>query len=265
MYTANNHTFAIIAYKENKYLEKTILSVLQQTIKTNILLSTSTPNNHILSLCEKYGIDYVVNENSKGAGNDWNNGYNACKTDLVTIVHQDDIYNCDYAEKILTYANRSEDLLLMFTDYYEIREENAILNQKILKIKRIMNYLLKFRCMWKNRFYRKFILSLGDSISCPTVTLNKNKIGLNVFDETLKNSCDYLTWVLLAKKTGEFIYIPNALVGHRIYPESATSSNIADSSRSREDLDIMMMLWPKWIAKIVHNQYIKAEESNKIK
>lgn len=265
MYTANDHTFAIIAYKENKYLEKTILSILEQSIKTNILLSTSTPNEHILKLCKKYDIEYVINENPKGAGNDWNNGYNACKTPLVTIVHQDDIYNNNFSEKVLEYANRSSDLLLMFTDYYEIREENALLNQKILKIKRVMNFLLKYKFMWKSRFYRKFILSLGDSISCPTVTLNRSKIGLNVFDETMKNSCDYLTWVLLAKQKGEFVYIPDALVGHRIYPESATSLNIADSSRSNEDLEIMMMSWPKWIAKIVHKQYIKAEDSNKIK
>ncbi|MEG0408829.1 MAG: glycosyltransferase [Bacilli bacterium] len=264
MYTANDHTFAIIAYKENKYLEKTILSVLNQTVKTNIILSTSTPNDHILGLCDKYNIKYVINPNSKGAGSDWNYGYNACVTPLVTIVHQDDIYDDDFAETTLKYANRSSDLILLFTDYYEIREENAVSNQKLLKIKQIMNHLIQYKFMWKNRAYRKFILALGDSISCPTVTINKDKMGKDIFDTTLKNSCDYLTWVLMAKSKGEFIYIPKQIVGHRIYPESATSLNIADSSRSKDDLQIMMMLWPRWLAKIIHHFYVKSEESNKI-
>ncbi|MEA4821273.1 MAG: glycosyltransferase [Erysipelotrichales bacterium] len=265
MYTAADHTFAIIAYKENKYLEETILSVLNQSVKTNILVSTSTPNIHIIDLCKKYNLRLVINENPRGAGNDWNNGYNASETPLVTIVHQDDIYDSNYAEKILNYANRSQDLLILFTDYYEIREMSAISNLKILKIKRWMNLLLRYKFFWKSRLYRKFILSLGDSISCPTVTINKSKIGSNVFDETLRNSCDYLTWVNLAEKKGEFVYLPYALVGHRIYPESATSQNIADSSRSKEDLQIMMKLWPAWIAKIVHKQYVKAEKSNNLK
>lgn len=264
MYTAKDHTFAIIAYKENKYLEDTILSILNQSVKTNVLVSTSTPNEHIKMLCEKYNLDLVVNENPQGAGNDWNYGYNAAESSLVTIVHQDDFYDQTYAEKILQHANQTNDLIILFTDYYEIREMSAVSNLKILKIKRWMNFLLQYKFFWKRKGYRKFILSFGDSISCPTVTINKAKLGNDVFDETLKNSCDYLTWVLLADKKGEFVYVPHALVGHRIYPESATSQNIADSSRSKEDLQIMMKLWPAWLAKLVHKQYIKAEKSNNL-
>lgn len=265
MYSAKDHTFAIIAYKENIYLEKTICSILNQKIKTNVILSTSTPNDYIINLCTKYKIDYVVNKDPKGAGNDWNHGYNACSTPLVTIVHQDDIYNDDYAEKVLAYANRSNDLIIVFTDYYEIRDEEVVSDQLILKVKRIMNVLFRFKIFYKSKFYRRLVLALGDSISCPTVTLNKHKIGLNAFDETFKNSCDYLTWVNLSALKGDFVYVPNQLVGHRIYEESATSQNIADSSRSKEDLAIMLMLWPKWIAKLIHKFYIKAESSNNLK
>ena len=39
------HTFAICAYKESKYLEECIRSLKKQTVETNIILVTSTPNS----------------------------------------------------------------------------------------------------------------------------------------------------------------------------------------------------------------------------
>ena len=43
----NDHTFAICAYKESPYLEECIKSLKNQTIKSNILIATSTPNDYI--------------------------------------------------------------------------------------------------------------------------------------------------------------------------------------------------------------------------
>ena len=43
-YSENNHTFVVCAYKESPYLGECIESLLQQTKKSRILISTSTPN-----------------------------------------------------------------------------------------------------------------------------------------------------------------------------------------------------------------------------
>ena len=56
------HTFAICAYKESSYLEDCIKSVLKQKVKSNILIATSTPNEHIKGLAEKYGLPLYINE-----------------------------------------------------------------------------------------------------------------------------------------------------------------------------------------------------------
>ena len=264
MYQASDHTFVIVAYKDNPYLEETMLSVINQSTKSNILLSTSTPSPYIENLCNKYNIRYVINPNGKGAGSDWNYGYNHAKTKLVTIVHQDDIYEKDYLKEVLNYCNKVNNLLIGFTDYYELRDSKKISDLKILKIKRVMNYLFKYNYFKKAKWYRKRILAFGDCISCPTVVLNKEKLGNDIFDTTMKNSCDYITWVNIAFKEGDFVYVPKILVGHRIYEESATTKNIADNSRTREDLKIMEMLWPKPIAKLIHRYYIKSEDSNNL-
>lgn len=54
------HTFAICAYKESEYLEECIRSLKNQTVSTNIILATSTPNKYIKGLCDKYHIAMYV-------------------------------------------------------------------------------------------------------------------------------------------------------------------------------------------------------------
>ena len=90
MFNKNDHSFVICAYKENPHLEMTIQSLLNQTIKSKVFISTSTPNDHIKGLCEKYGLELFVNPSPKNAGADWNWAYDHAPTPLVTIAHQDD-------------------------------------------------------------------------------------------------------------------------------------------------------------------------------
>ena len=49
----DKHTFVICAYKESSYLEECIVSLEKQTVKSNILMVTSTPNAFISGMAEK--------------------------------------------------------------------------------------------------------------------------------------------------------------------------------------------------------------------
>ena len=60
-----NHTFAICAYKESLYLEECIKSLKNQTVKSNIIIATSTPNDHIKNLAQKYKIQLFINNGEK--------------------------------------------------------------------------------------------------------------------------------------------------------------------------------------------------------
>ena len=42
-----NHTFAICAYKESPYLEECIQSLMNQTVKSDILIATATPSKYM--------------------------------------------------------------------------------------------------------------------------------------------------------------------------------------------------------------------------
>lgn len=264
MFNRNDHSFVICAYKENPHLEMTIQSLLNQTIKSKVFISTSTPNDHIKGLCEKYGLELFVNPSPKNAGADWNWAYDHAPTPLVTIAHQDDYYEPDFLEKTLKYIGNKHNFILAFTDYYEIRNDKKIYTNKILKVKRMMLAPLKKDKNQTSKFIRRRILSIGCPICCPAATYNKVVAGKSIFDTHYINSCDYKTWCDLAELNGEFIYIDKPLLGHRIYAESATSKNLGENIRKKEDLEIMSLYWPKFIANGINSVYALSEKSNKL-
>lgn len=122
MYSKEDHTFAICAYKYSPYLEKCIKSVLTQEEKSNVIIATSTPNEHIKKLSEKYNIELFINDSEPNIAGDWNYAYGKAKTKLVTITHQDDIYDKNYLTCVLNAFNRSKNPIIAHTAYYEIRD-----------------------------------------------------------------------------------------------------------------------------------------------
>lgn len=266
MYTGKDHTFVICAYKENPYLEETIQSLKGQSVKSQIILSTSTPNAYLEEMCRKHNIKMVVNPNPHLAGDDWNYGYSAADTELVTLAHQDDIYEKDFLKVTLEYLNKrkKQDVIIAFTDYYELKQGKRVDTNKLLKIKRVMNWPLSIPCFRGSKFVRRRTLSVGCAICCPAVTYVKKNAGEKIFDTTYKNSCDYMTWVTLADKEGAFIYVPRLLLGHRIYAESATTRNLEENIRKKEDLQIMCRFWPKPVARFINYLYAQSEKSNTV-
>lgn len=264
MFNPDDHSFVVCAYKENPFLDETVKSLVDQEVKGEILISTSTPNGHIDSVAQKYGIRVTVNPNPHLAGDDWNWGYDAASGKLVTLAHQDDFYEPDFLKKTLDTANEYEasELSLLFTDYYEMRDGVAVDNNRLLRIKQLMNAPFKSKTFNGSKLVKRRVLGFGDSICCPAVTYAKCNLGDSIFDTVYKNSCDYKTFVDLAGKQGRFVYIPEKLMGHRIYEESATSLNLAENIRKKEDEEILATLWPKPIAKLINSVYAQSEKSN---
>ena len=66
--------------------------VVRQSVSSEVLLSTSTPNDYIASISKKYDIPLFVHSEHRGVVSDWNNAITHAKTKYVTVVHQDDLY-----------------------------------------------------------------------------------------------------------------------------------------------------------------------------
>jgi glycosyltransferase involved in cell wall biosynthesis len=263
-YTSKNHTFVICAYKENPHIELCIKSLLGQTIKSKIIIVTSTPCDFINNICKKYGMILIENPVGNTIGADWNFGYLQATTELITIAHQDDYYEPDYLENILKLANKREDTIIIFTDYYELKMGKRVNSNKLLFIKKLMNSPLSIPAFWGSEFIRRRTLSMGCAICCPSVTFVRCNAGESIFNIKYSNSLDFRAWVDLSKKKGAFIYTSKKLMGHRIYPESTTTLNIASKIRQKEDFEILCEFWPKSIAKLINKLYSKSENSNNL-
>lgn len=258
----SNHTFTICAYKESKYLEECIQSLLNQNVKSNILISTSTPNQFIESLAQKYGLPLYINKGESGIGQDWNYAVSCAKTDYVTVAHQDDIYKPDYLEEIVKKIEKGKDFVIAFTDYREVKNGEEINLTRNLKIKKILLFPLRF--FGKSKFIKRRSLSLGSGICCPSVTINKKITGENPYKTELKCDLDWDTWDKMTNYKGRFLYIPKELMQHRIHEESETSNLIQNNIRLEEDLQMLERYWPKPIAKFIMKFYSKAIKTNEM-
>lgn len=257
-----NHTFIICAYKESQYLEECIKSVINQNVKSNIIISTSTPNKYIENLANKYNLPIYINTGESGIGQDWNFGISNTTTDYVTIAHQDDIYNSNYLEEIVNYLEKGKDFIIAFTDYREIKNGKIIPLTTNLKIKKIL--LSPLKIFKKSRFIKKMVLSLGASICCPSVTINTKITGKKPYKTELKCDLDWDTWNEMTKYKGRFLYINKELMNHRIHEESETSNLIENNIRLEEDFIMFKKFWPKPIANLLMKFYGKAIKTNKV-
>lgn len=264
MYSSKDHTFVICAYGKSPFLEQCVLSLKKQTVQSKIIMITSTPNEWIGNIAEQYQIPLTINRGKSGIAEDWNFGYKECETELITLAHQDDIYEPWYAESILNSVVDRKAPLIIFTDYGEIRNGKKVEKNRLLQIKRIMLIPLKWKKLQSYKWIRRRILSLGSAISCPTVTYVKENLPEKVFQSGYRSDLDWQAWEMLSRRKGEFVYCPRICMYHRIHADSATTNIIADHGRSKEDFEMFCRFWPRPIARVIAWMYRIGEGSNRL-
>ena len=255
----DNHTFVICAYGESSYLEDCIQSLLNQSLRTKVILYTSTPNQTIQNLCQKYNLPYYHKQGGS-IGKDWNNALSFVDTKYATIAHQDDYYNPEYIKLVLEKALKKEDTLIIYSDYFEEKDRQKVATTTNLKIKTAL--LTTMNLFPKSVFWRRRILSFGNAICCPAVTYNLDRLTDFRFDETLRGNLDWIAWYQIAQMKGHFTFVNEKLMCHRIHSESETSKTIADNTRTNEDLETLKLFWPNWIAKLIMRFYVKSQNTN---
>lgn len=256
------HTFVVLAYQESVDLSKCIQSVLNQELKSNVVIATSTPNAFIKKIAKKYQLKLIINPKSKGISYDFDFASNCVNSELITIAHQDDIYEPSYSKNVITTYRKYPNASIIFTDYYEIKH-NQIENSNInLKIKRFLLLPLKLRCLSNLKFIKRSALRLGCAICCPAVTFVTKNVPKQKFQCNMQCNIDWYAWEKLSKRNGYFIYIPKKLMGHRIHADSTTSKIITSNSRTAEDLIMLKKFWPNPIAKLIAKIYQKSEVNN---
>lgn len=260
----SKHTFCVCAYKESPYLEECVRSLLRQTAESRILIATSTPNNHIASIAERYGIPLYINDGTRGIVQDWNFAYSKADTPYVTIAHQDDLYFPEYAERVMKRLLSTPKPLIAFSGYCEMRDGRMIASNPLLRIKRLLLLPMRLPALSARRFWKRAILAFGNSICCPSVTFARRRLPKQPFTVGFLSNMDWEAWERLSRADGAFVYEPSLLMCHRIHAESTTSEIIGNRLRTQEDEAMFKKFWRPGFARRLSRIYASCEKSNQI-
>jgi len=251
------HTFVICSYKKGKYLEKCILSLINQKEKSRIIIATSTPNDYISDLAKKYNIEVFVNKESLGIQKDWEYAINSANSDFVTICHHDDIYKENYYLEVKKYFDKKS-VLYIHTGYFDIDDNDREYIARNNRIKRLLLFTSKLKLFQSTRFGKMFYLRFGSTITCPSITYNTNLLKKPLFDSKLKYNVDWDFFYKCAKQKGRVIYNSKRLISKRISTEQETSKDISNGLRYNEDVIMFRKFWPNFVTKIILKFYVKA-------
>ncbi len=240
----SNHTFVILAYGDSPYLGECIASLKAQTIPSDILISTSTPSPDLARIARAHDIQVFVNDGKSTIASDWSFGYRSAGTRYITLAHQDDIYYPRYTERCLAEAGRFKQNLITFTDYHELVGNRKTGFRANLVVKKLI--LFPFFVANRNletRLFKKWMLSFGSPISCPSVMYHKEAIGEFRFSNDFIVNLDWEAWIRLAERAGDFVFVKERLMAHRIHEESATTRGIEAGVREAEDTALFSRIW----------------------
>ena len=234
------HTFVILAYNISDDLEECIKSVINQSVKSNIVIATSTPNDYIIDLASEYSLGVMVNKEKSNKGRDYNFAINSFDTELITIAHQDDLYDRNYTKEILNCYKKNKKATIIFTDNYEIYEDKKIKKSKELFWKRYYLLPLRFSIFQNKKIIKIRSLRKDKFICTSSITFVKKNINEEIFPTNLKFDNDWQGLIDLAKKDTRFVYLRKKLVGYRVGEKKNYKSKI------KEDEQILKSMYPKW-------------------
>ena len=249
------HTFVILAYNESDDLEECIKSVINQSVKSNVVIATSTPNDYIIDLASNYSLGVMVNKAKSNKGRDYNFAVNSYDTELITIAHQDDLYDRNYTKEILKCYEKHKSATIIFTDNYEINNNIKIKNSKKLFWKRYFLFPLRFKLFQKRKFFKIRSLRRDKYICTSSITFVKKNISKDIFPINMKYDNDWKGLLDLAKADTTFVYLNKKLVGYRVIEK------VYNKTKTKEDEMIQSNLYPKWY----YNKFIKKRGDGNVK
>ena len=258
------HTFAICAYNKSRFLEHCVQSLMNQTIKSNIILCTSTPNTWIRYVAEKYGLLLFVRDGKSNIRDDWNYAYDCADTPYVTLAHQDDIYNSLYSEAFFYKMQKhsSDDFSIFISGYRPLKNKAVTLDKNS-----IIRFILRSPYLSEALSYLKPVrilpMRFGNPICCPTVTYNKKQLGKSIFTSDMSFNIDWDTFLKIAGLDAPFLYDSRSLVYYRIHDGATSKEFIDNSQRITEDTAMFNKFWPTSITNLIMKLYVRAYDTYK--
>ena len=258
------HTFAVLAYQRSPHLRECLNSLIDQTVKSAIIIVTSTPSDYLYGIAREYGLPLFEAPSGQGITHDWNFALDRVGTKYATLAHQDDVYLPRYTELCMKYMVPHPNALIGHTDYTEIYNETERDGTLLLRTKRLIHQcFMPFQPHIHSSFVKQRYLSFGNPICTPSVLFHLDNLTGFRFSDRFSINMDWDAWKNLATWEGCFVYVPHKLMQHRIHPDSETSKGLRDKRRHGEDLKMFHDFWPVPVARLLSRLYSLSYRSNK--
>ena len=272
------HIFVISAYGESPYLEDCLRSLLAQTDRSDVFVCTSTPSPYLHAITEKYSLPYFVRNGISSLKDDWNFCLETASdhgANLVTIAHQDDVYDPEYARLVkeafekgrrtnkkngryVTLYDDAGDTAVVCTRCKNINAMDAEINGGAEKVKRLLRWPLSVGKLNGTRFGKRLALSMGNSVPCPTCTYNLSLCGKRIFKDDYRFVIDWAALEELSEKPGRFVCIEEPLVSIRIHDGAETARSMRDGIRESEEAEMFGRFHKKAVSSVLEFFYKNA-------
>ncbi|MDO4487928.1 MAG: glycosyltransferase family 2 protein [Eubacteriales bacterium] len=251
------HYFAVCAYRESPYLEACLSSLKMQKGRCNVIVCTSTPNEHIMGLCVKYGFPLYVREGEPSLRDDWNfaaETAEALGASLLTIAHQDDRYAPEYSERVTKYFEFGA-INMVVTRCDNIDEHGRKFTGKAERVKRFLRWPLSVWALSSTMWGKMHALKYGNAIPCPGVTYNLDLLELPIFDNDYRFVIDWEAFRKIAELPGQIVACEEPLVEIRLHKDSETVNTMNNDLRYKEELEMFKSFHSEGVAKFIARFY----------
>lgn len=217
-------SIALATYNGERYIEKQLLSICNQTIKPDEIVicddcSTDNTVNIVNEFSKRYvGIHWVIISNDKNLGFALNfkKAINSCSGDLIFLSDQDDIWENNKIEMMSNIMLSNSDIKLLFSKYKFIDSDDIVIcgSKYVYNNSIIFNLLLLFKKIIK--ISTKEIIRTRN-IPGMSMCIKKGivKIYNKINDSDLY--CHDSPLALIASLNDSLYLLNNTLVNYRIH------------------------------------------------
>lgn len=151
------------SYNQGRFIEQTILSVLNQSYKNlQYIIVDGGSTDETMDIIEKYKdrIDTIIHEKDKGQSDAINKGFKLAKGELVGWINSDDILYTDCLERIVKLYTAKPDGAIYYNAFNNNIDKNGTIIKTYARIIPDRNYLLNKNCavIQQGSFYKTQIV-----------------------------------------------------------------------------------------------------------
>lgn len=216
-------SIVIPSYNQGVFLERTLLSVINQEVETEIIVIDGGSTDNSVEIIKKYEdkIAYWVSEKDRGQSHALNKGFAHATGDIFGWQNSDDVYMPGAFRKVLEVFEKFPDKKIVYGNWYEIDENDNVIDRTYSAPKpRIPHFSYEGfdsnlqSMFWKREVFEKF----------------------RQFDENLHQlmDTDFLFSVILDQGVDIFVKTDSFLGAFRRHQDQKTKRDRIDKRAVRE-------------------------------